>query len=100
MSSAAATCPMTRKEAIDAYFMEHRAKLIDVAAFLDRLDRCRDDGAGDDFRMAAFRDALAILNDGKPDRARRLLESFSDPSTEPIRSAAGMKGAHGAHKKE
>jgi hypothetical protein len=92
---------MTRKEAIDAYFMEHRAKLIDLAAFLDRLDRCRDDGGTEsDFRMTAFRDALSILRDGTPDRARRVLELLSDPSADPIPSAAGMKGAHGAHKRE
>ena len=34
------TCPMTHKETVDRYFLEHRAKLLDIAAFLDRLDRC------------------------------------------------------------
>ena len=30
---------MTRTQVVDAYFMEHRARLLDVAAFLDRIDR-------------------------------------------------------------
>ena len=85
---------MTRAQVVDAYFMEHRARLIDVAAFLDRVDRA---GAGDDdFRMRAFRAAVAIVGDGRPDRARRVLELLSDPSSEPV-AKAGMKGATGAH---
>jgi hypothetical protein len=46
--------------------------------------------------MQAFRAALAILGDGKPERARRVLELLSDPGTEPI-ARAGMKGATGAN---
>ena len=85
---------MTRTQVVDAYFMEHRARLLDVAAFLDRVDRA---GAGDDdFRMRAFRAAVSILGDGRPDRARRVLELLSDPSTDPV-AKAGMKGATGAH---
>lgn len=89
-----ATGPLTREQAVDLYFLEHRARLLDVAAFLDRVDRA---GAGDDdFRMQAFRRALAVLQDGRPERARRILELLSDPSTGPI-AKAGMKGATGAH---
>jgi hypothetical protein len=89
-----AACPMNRTQVVDAYFMEHRARILDLAAFLDRVDRA---GPGaDDFRMQAFRAAVAILGDGTPERARRVLELFSDPGTEPI-AKAGMKGATGAH---
>lgn len=98
MTRAEPTCPMSRREAIDAYFMEHRAKLLDIAAFLDRIDRTLpppDDK--EDFRLVAFRRALAILADGRPERARRVLELLSDRTTEPIPSAAGMKGAYGAY---
>ena len=85
---------MNRTQVVDAYFMEHRARILDLAAFLDRVDRA---GSGtDDFRMQAFRAAVAILGDGKPERARRVLELLSDPGTEPI-AKAGMKGASGAH---
>jgi hypothetical protein len=46
--------------------------------------------------MQAFRRALALLQDGRPERARRVLELLSDPSAEPV-ARAGMKGATGAH---
>jgi len=85
--------PMTPGEVVDAYFLEHRARLIDIAAFLDRVDRA---GGCDDFRMAAFGRALDVLSDGRPERARRVLEVFSDPTSEPI-PAAGTKGATGAY---
>lgn len=89
------TCPAPRSRIIDLYFMEHRAKLIDIAAFLDRLDRASN-GGDEDFRVTAFRSALAVLTDGAPHRARRILELLSDHSTQPIDSAEGMKGAYGA----
>jgi acetyl-CoA acetyltransferase len=86
--------PMTRAQVVDAYFMEHRARLLDVAAFLDRIDRA---GPGtDDFRMTAYRGAIALLLDGQPQRTRRMLELLSDPSTTPI-ATAHVKGATGAH---
>ncbi len=89
------SCPAPRSRVLELYFMEHRAKVIDIAAFLDRLERADDDLGGDDFRVAAFREAVTTLLDGKPDRAKRVLDLFSDPSTEPV-AAAGLKGAHGA----
>lgn len=72
--------------------MEARAKLIDLAAFLDRVDRA--DGQ-DDFRIKAFRRALSELQMSEPQRARQVLLSLSDPTTEPIQKAAS-KGASGA----
>jgi hypothetical protein len=36
---AESTCPLTGPQVVDLYFMEQRAKLLDIAAFLDRLDR-------------------------------------------------------------
>ncbi len=79
---------------IEADFLAHRAKLIDLAAFLDRVERAAP-GAVEDFRMSALRSAIRILSDGEPDRARRTLEALSDPTTEPV-AAAGEKGACGA----
>ena len=83
---------MTRRELLDLYFMDARSKLIDIAAFLDRLDRAEGEA---DFRLAAFREALKELERGEPSRARCVLLSFSDPTTEPIAAAPG-KGACGA----
>jgi hypothetical protein len=89
------TCPQSRKQAIDMYFLEHRAKLIDVAAFLDRLDRTAGDDESD-FREEAFRRAIEILTDGETHRAKRILLMLSDHTDGMPQSAEGMKGAAGA----
>ena len=83
---------MTRRQVLDIYFVEARSKLVDVAAFLDRAQRA--DGAAD-FRLDSFRAALGQLRSGGPDRARRVLESLSDPTAKPIK-AAGNQSACGA----
>ena len=83
---------MTRQQVLDLYFLDARHKLIEVAAFLDRVERA---GGRDDFRMKAFRAALGKLNGKRKEKARRVLLAFSDPTTKPIARAAG-KGAVGA----
>jgi hypothetical protein len=90
---------LTRQQVIDLYFMEHRAKLLDVAAFFDRIDRAPPSPAppssvSDDFRVLALRRAISILIDGRPARAARILELMSDPTTAPI-AKAPAKGASG-----
>ncbi len=87
--------PQTKQQVVDTYFMEHRAKLVDIAAYLDRIDRGQGDALSD-FRDEAFRRAVEILLDGQTQRARRILELLSDHSTELPQSADGMKGAMGA----
>jgi hypothetical protein len=82
---------MNRQQLLDLYFPEARAKLIDLAAFLDRLDRA--DGEAD-FRLAAFKAALGQLSRGDRNRAERVLLELSDPSSEPI-AAATTKAACG-----
>ena len=83
---------MTRQQVLDLYFMDARCKLIDLAAFIDRVER--GDGQ-EDFRMKAFREALSELTKNNSDRARQVLLTFSDPTTEPI-AAATTKAACGA----
>ena len=87
---------LSKKKIIDTYFLEHRAKLIEIAAFLDRIDRSADDNKNEDFRLNAFIDGLKIIIDKKSNRAKRLLELFSDKTTKPIASAAHNKGVYGA----
>ena len=77
---------------VDHGFVPVRAKLIEVAAFLDRVER---HGAADDFRCVALRQAAQVLLDGKPERARRILERLSDPTTKPDAVSTG-KAALGA----
>ena len=80
------------KAIVDHAFIGVRAKLIEVAAFLDRVER---HGSADDFRCVALREAAALLVDGQPERARRILEKLSDPTTEPDERSSG-KAALGA----
>jgi len=83
---------INRHKLLDLYFMDARAKLIDIAAFLDRIDRAEGEA---DFRYTAFRKAFEELERGEPSRAKSVLLSLSDPTTEPITKAPG-KGACGA----
>jgi hypothetical protein len=83
---------MTRQQVLDLYFLDARHKLIDLAAFLDRAERAT---GIDDFRLKAFRAALAELNGRKKHRAKRVLLAFSDPTLKPI-AKADTKGACGA----
>ena len=83
---------MTRQQVLDLYFMDARSKLIDLAAFMDRVQRAQGE---DDFRMAAFRRALQELHSTSPERAKSVLLSLSDPTTTPIEKAT-TKAACGA----
>lgn len=83
----------TKQALLDQYFIEVRAKLIEVAAFLDRVDRAEGE---DDYRIKAFREALKELENNQPKRAKQILIALSDPTTEPIPEAKG-KSAAGAY---
>lgn len=83
---------MNKQQITDLYFLDARARLIDIAAFLDRVERAEGD---EDFRVAAFRKALRELSKPAPHKAREVLLTFSDPTGEPIEQAHG-KGACGA----
>jgi hypothetical protein len=83
---------MTRQQVLDLYFLDARSRLIDLAAFMDRVER----SAGkEDFRMQAFRQAVGELGGARKQRAKRILLAFSDPTTKPI-PAATTKAACGA----
>ena len=78
------TGPLTQQQLIDEYFMEIRARILDVAAFLDRMDRSVDHNAEDDFRMVAMRQALQALCADIPGRVYDIQMILSDPTTEPL----------------
>lgn len=83
---------MTRQQVLDLYFMDARSKLIDLAAFIDRVQR----GNGNaDFRLEAFQRALGELSKQEGNRAEAVLLAFSDPTTDPIEKAT-TKAACGA----
>jgi len=83
---------MTRQQVLDLYFMDARSKLIDLAAFIDRVEHAQ---RKEDFRMTSFRKALAQVMQPQPDKAKQVLLALSDPTTEPIATAT-TKAACGA----
>ena len=82
----------------DEYFIENRNRVLEIAAFLDRLDRADPSRAARDFRAEAFRDALQILAGRGPNYVRQIQLLMSDPTTEPI-PTLDRKSAQGAYEK-
>ena len=82
----------SKKDILDLHFMDARYKLIDLAAFLDRVERHPGEA---DFRLAGLKKALPILLSDQPGRAKAVLEALSDHSTEPV-DAATIQFAYGA----
>ncbi|HEY7208778.1 MAG TPA: hypothetical protein VH477_00785 [Bryobacteraceae bacterium] len=90
------TCPLTTSQIIDEYFIENRTRLLELAAFLERLDRSADGADADaDFRISAFRRALRVLAANASDKMDQVQLLFSDPTTEP-RERLDTKSASGA----
>ena len=78
--------PMPAGKVLDAYFLEARARILDVAAVLDRISRGSGTAAlGEDPRMQRLRTALQVLQEAEDGRAERIQKVFSldyDPSWE------------------
>jgi len=94
--------PKTGRELVDEYFIENRTRLLEIAAFLDRLDRSDPTLVDRDYRVRAFREALRLLED-RPSasgelqtRVERIQEILSDPTTEPLEKL-DVKSARGAY---
>lgn len=89
---------MTATDVVETYFIDNRARLLEIASFLDRVDRYPNPAAAKtDFRYQAFMKALKLMGEADRNRTEQLQLLFSDHSTEPIESAAGLK-AYGASK--
>jgi hypothetical protein len=69
--------PLPAPAALDAYFLEARSKLLDVAAILDRIGRGAAGNGGEDPRLAKVRQALDVLGDRSGGRAERVQRIFS-----------------------
>ena len=95
MSVTPSPSPLSPRELVDEYFIENRTKVLEIAAFLDRLDRADPSYASRDFRMKAFTEALAGLGrkSGRVDHIQQLL---SDPREGPL-DALDRKSALGAY---
>ncbi|HVT82296.1 MAG TPA: hypothetical protein VHM90_16760 [Phycisphaerae bacterium] len=70
--------PMTAAQTLDAYFLETRAKLLEIAANLDRADRAPDAAQMNaDPRNRFVREALGILLSEGPGRVERIQLLYS-----------------------
>jgi hypothetical protein len=70
--------PLTASQVLDTYFLETRAKLIEIAATLDRLSRTEDAASmGADPRVVFIREALAVLQARGQNRAERIQLLYS-----------------------
>jgi hypothetical protein len=86
---------MTAPQIADEYFIENRNRVLEIAAFLDRLDRADPGRESRDFRLRAFADALAVLATPQADYVLQIQRLFSDPTTEPL-AQLDRKSAQGA----
>lgn len=84
-------------ELLERDFLEQRARLLELAAFLDRLDRAPGGGGvRDDFRYRALLDMLGIVASKQPERAARILTALSDPGKEATKDRLPPGKAAGA----
>ncbi|NND99241.1 MAG: hypothetical protein HKN47_18130 [Pirellulaceae bacterium] len=71
----------TANHILDETFLEIRAKLLEIAADFDRMDRAADDGESmsgvSNERREKLSEAVRLLLSEGPDRAERLQKLFS-----------------------
>ena len=70
--------PMPAAKALDAFFLEARCRLLDLAAILDRINRGAGANSADlEPRLTKIRHALDILGDEGDGRAECIQKLFS-----------------------
>ena len=70
--------PLPAPTALDAYFLEARCRLLDIAAFLDRIDRGECEvSVTTDPRLAKIQRALQVLMNKPSQRAEAIQQIFS-----------------------
>jgi hypothetical protein len=67
---------MSAAKALESEFLPLRARLLDIAAAFDRLDRAEGEPI-DDPRMTRIREAMAVLLQENGDRAEKIQLVFS-----------------------
>jgi hypothetical protein len=73
-----AITPLPADQVLDRYFLEARARLLDVAAILDRIDRGEDaPRLAQDPRMLKIQEALTLLQKSGGSRAESIQLLFS-----------------------
>lgn len=70
--------PRSAKEVFDTYFLETRARLIEIAANLDRIDRAPGaEEVRNDPRLKFIAETLKVLQGPGPDRAEKIQRLYS-----------------------
>ncbi|MEX2141039.1 MAG: hypothetical protein WD894_17370 [Pirellulales bacterium] len=83
--------PTEAPELLNQEFLEIRARLLQVAAALDRLERAEGDVSRDKRRMDLDR-AIRVLLESGSDRAAKLQMIFSLPYDRDWKTTLGMNG--------
>lgn len=73
--------PLNAAEVLGREFLEIRAKILEIAAAFDRLERS-EGNVSDDPRVARLHEALKVLSEPKTDRAEQVQLVFSRPYDE------------------
>jgi hypothetical protein len=81
--------PMPAGKVLDREYLEIRAKILELAASFDRLDR-GDGSVMQDPRMKLIEEGLQILQRAGADRAEKIQMVFSREYDEEWRSAYGV----------
>jgi hypothetical protein len=70
--------PLPATKALDAFFLEARCRILDLAAILDRIQRGQGAaGVAADPRVERIRKAIEVLHDQSGGRAERIQQIFS-----------------------
>lgn len=84
--------PMQAIDVLDLYFIENRSRILDIASFLDRIDRYEGaEQAKADYRYQAIMKIIGLLDQSTESRTKAIQVALSDPTTEPLASALGLK---------
>jgi hypothetical protein len=72
--------PLSSQQALEAYFLEARCRLLDLAAILDRVDRGSEaQGAANDPRLQKIQAGIEALLKNPMGRAEAVQQVFSLP---------------------
>jgi len=80
---------MKAVDVLESEFLQLRAKILELAALLDQMDR-GEGSLGDDPRLERLRQGLDILRQDTPNRAERVQMVFSLPYDSAWRKKFGL----------
>ena len=83
------TSTQNASQVLERHFLESRAKILELAAVLDRIDRARGT-TGDDPRADQLRHGIELLLASDSNRAEQVQQLFSRTYRESWRSEMGI----------